>query len=96
MFPMLKVTIKKIVLKILEFKITIKKSNGIRICLSPDTYALRLFFTKHKSNLNVGILKDRRSKKTYLDIGANVGWYSLCAANAGYEKVVAVEANPTT
>ena len=49
-----------------------------------------------KKNLHIGIAAQKGIKTTYVDIGANIGWYSLCAATVGYEKIIAVEANPKT
>ena len=93
---MFKKILKKHVINTLRYKFNLKKGNGIRICFSADTYALRLLFTNFKSKLHIDMAKSRGVKKTYLDIGANVGWYSLCAMKAGYERVIAVEANPQT
>lgn len=87
---------KKAILKLLSLRINRKKNNGIRINLSADTYAIRLFFSKFKANLDKGILKSKGDANVYMDIGANIGWYSLCAIKAGYTSVVSIEANPDT
>ena len=87
---------KGLIFSILRFKFYIRKRNGIKVYLSPDTYSLRLMFTSFKQNLHQGIERKKSFKTTYVDIGANVGWYSLCAAKVGYEKIIAVEANPKT
>lgn len=87
---------KRIILNVLEFKFYVKKRNGIKIYFSPDTYALALIFKNFKKNLHVRIAEQRDIKTTYVDIGANIGWYSLCAAKVGYKKIIAIEANPKT
>lgn len=36
------------------------------------------------------------SGKTFVDIGANIGYYSLALAKNGFDKVIAIEPNPET
>ena len=49
-----------------------------------------------KADLDKGIQKSKGDANVYMDIGANIGWYSLCAIKAGYTSVVSIEANPDT
>lgn len=67
-----------------------------RLNLTDNITDLRIL-TSHKSydRLEIDALKDSSSDGTFVDLGANIGFYSLSLAAAG-AKVSAVEPNPKT
>ncbi|AQQ09297.1 methyltransferase, FkbM family [Sedimentisphaera cyanobacteriorum] len=55
----------------------------------------KLFFSRaEKDNEEIDFLSEACSGKTFVDIGANIGYYSLTLAKQGASRVAAVEPNP--
>lgn len=67
-----------------------------RLNLTDNVTDLRIL-TSHKSydRQEIDALKDSASQSTFVDIGANIGFYTLSLASAGAQ-VIAVEPNPKT
>jgi FkbM family methyltransferase len=67
-----------------------------RLNLTDNVTDLRIL-TSHKSydSVEINALKKSSSRGTFVDLGANIGFYSLSLAAAG-AKVIAVEPNPKT
>ena len=71
------------------------KQNGNYICLGPDNFSYRCFFTSFKGKLTY---TDQLSDyDLFIDVGANVGWNTLAALKSNpYIKCLAIEAHPET
>lgn len=76
--------------------ITRKRHNGLKTCLGPDNASYKFFFTSFKSGLINKFIQDLKEIDYFIDIGANVGWYSLCAARSSKCQVLSIEPNPNT
>ena len=73
-----------------------KRRNGLKICLAPDNYSYRMFFSSFKSKLDESLQRDIQNIDYFVDIGSNIGWYSLCAVKSLNCNVISVEPNPNT
>ncbi len=73
-----------------------KRRNGLKICLGPDNFSYMCFFTSFKSGLINKFIQDLKEIDYFIDIGANIGWYSLCAAKSSKCHVFSIEPNPNT
>ena len=73
-----------------------KRQNGLSICLGPDNVSYRMFFTSFKYNLINKFKNDLKDIDYFIDVGSNIGWYSLCATKASNCNVFSVEPNPNT
>lgn len=72
------------------------RKNGIKICLGPDNYSYKMFFSSFKSKLDLSLKDDLKNIDYFIDIGSNIGWYSLCAAKSINCNCISVEPNPNT
>ncbi|KXU29588.1 hypothetical protein A0J57_23465 [Sphingobium sp. 22B] len=72
----------------------------IQLCLSDAAVSKTIMLTGDwEPAVGRQILKMLRPGDTFLDVGANIGWFSLLAgdflARSGSGRVIAIEANPT-
>ena len=73
-----------------------KRKNGLKTCLGPDNYSYRMFFSSFKNTLNESFEEDLKNIEYFIDIGSNIGWYSLCAVKSSNCNVISVEPHPNT
>lgn len=71
--------------------------NGIKLRLTPDGNTIEskiLFGSKVREEVELRHIKAKIGQGVFLDVGANIGYYSLMAARHGASRVVAFEPNP--
>ena len=73
-----------------------KRKSGLKTCLGPDNYSYRMFFSSFKNTLNESFEEDLKNIEYFIDIGSNIGWYSLCAVKSSNCNVISVEPHPNT
>lgn len=68
-----------------------------RLNILRNTYDGKLLTSsKYINKKELFSLIPRNKESTFIDIGANIGYFSLCLAKMGYENVFAIEPNPAT
>jgi FkbM family methyltransferase len=76
----------------------IAKLDGFRIVVSPQDYCgCTLYYhgeyERYQTRAFMGLIREM-VPDTFLDVGANIGYYSLMAAAKGVQKVIAFEPSP--